>query len=67
MADVFIYLPIGLATEALETFPRLVKLGRERAKLARLVGKVAVTKGQRKVEGIVRQVFEQGAPPTRNL
>ena len=62
LADVFVYAPIGLATEVLETFPRLVKRGRERAKLVRLIGHVAVTKGQRKFEGAVRQVFDPGAP-----
>lgn len=62
LADVFVYAPIGLATEVLETFPRLVKRGRERAKLVRLIGHVAVTKGQRKVDGVVRQVFEPAAP-----
>ena len=62
LADVFVYAPIGLATEVLETFPRLVKRGRERAKLVRLIGHVAVTKGQRKVDGVVRQVFEPAGP-----
>ncbi len=62
LADVFVYAPIGLATEVLETFPRLVKRGRERAKLVRLIGHVAVTKGQRRFEGAVRQVFEPGGP-----
>ena len=64
LADLFVYLPIGVASEAIETVPRLVKLGRERAKLARLVGKVAIKKGQHKVDGMVRQVFEQGGPST---
>jgi len=63
-ADLFVYLPIGVASEAIETVPRLVKRGRERTKLARLAGHVAVEKGQRKVEEIVRQVFDQGAPAT---
>ena len=62
LADVFVYAPIGLATEVLETFPRLVKRGRERAKLVRLIGHVAVTTGQRKVDGVVRLVFEPGGP-----
>jgi len=62
LADVFVYAPIGLATEVLETFPRLVKRGRERAKLVRLIGHVAVTKGQRKFDGVVRQVFEPAGP-----
>lgn len=64
LADVFVYAPIGLATEILETFPRLVKRGRERVKLVGVIGHVAVTKTQRMVEGVVRQVFEQGAEPT---
>lgn len=63
----FVYAPIGLATEVLETFPRLVRRGRERATLVRLIGEVAVTKGQRKIEGVVRQVFEQGAPPATDV
>ena len=57
----FVYAPIGLATEVLETFPRLVKRGRERAKLVRMIGHVAVTKGQRKVDGW-GQVFEPAGP-----
>ena len=65
LADVFIYAPLGLATEILETFPRLVKRGRERATLARLIGHVAVRKGQHKFESFVRQLIEQGAAGSR--
>jgi hypothetical protein len=62
VADVFIYAPIGLATEVLETFPRLVNRGRERVRFVRLVGQVAVSKGQQKLAGVFEHVFESGAP-----
>jgi hypothetical protein len=62
LADVFIYAPIGLATEVLETFPRLVNRGRERVRFVRLVGQVAVAKGQQKLVNVYEHVFEPGAP-----
>jgi len=62
LADVFIYAPIGLATEVLETFPRLVNRGRERVRFVRLVGQVAVAKGQQKIASVYEHVFEPGAP-----
>ena len=61
LADVFVYAPIGLATEVLETFPRLVNRGRERVRFVRLVGQVVVAKGQQKVAGVFEHVFESGA------
>jgi hypothetical protein len=61
LADVFIYAPIGLATEVLETFPRLVNRGRERVRFVRLVGQVVVAKGQQKFAGVFEHVFESGA------
>jgi hypothetical protein len=62
LADVFIYAPIGLATEVLETFPRLVTRGRERVTFVRLLGQVAMTKSQQRLSRVVAQVFESGAP-----
>jgi hypothetical protein len=64
VADVFIYAPIGLATEVLETFPRLVNRGRERVRFVRLVGQVAVAKGQQKIAGVFEHVFESGSSVT---
>ena len=46
----------------LETFPRLVERGRERAKLVRLIGHVAVRRGSARFDGVVRQVFEPAGP-----
>lgn len=63
LADVFVYAPLGFASELLETFPRLVTRGRERATLARLIGQVAVVKGQQKLASLIDQVFAQPEAP----
>ncbi len=60
LADLFVYAPIGLASEVLETFPHLVSKGREQVKLVRLVGHVAVEKGQHKVGQVIDQVLSPG-------
>jgi hypothetical protein len=64
LADLFVYAPIGLASEALETFPHLVSKGREQVKLVRLVGHVAVEKGQQKVGHVIDQVLSPGGSPS---
>jgi len=62
VADVFVYAPIGFASELIETFPKLVARGRERATMARLIGEVAMQKGRQRMGRIVQQVVDQGAP-----
>ena len=63
IADVFFYLPIGLAARAVEEVPKLAAAGRERfqrqAPLARMVGQMAVAQGRRRVEGLVDRRSDQ--------
>jgi len=62
VADVFVYAPIGLAYEMIETFPKLVSRGRETATMARLLGEMAVQKGRHRVGRVVQHVVDQAAP-----
>lgn len=62
LLDVVFYAPLGLALKAAEEIPKLAAEGRERigsqSDLARMVGKMAVAQGRRKVEDL----FDRGAP-----
>ena len=66
VADVVLYLPLGLALRAREELPKLAAQGRERfahqAPLARMVGQMAVAQGRRKVEGLIDRKSEAPAP-----
>lgn len=64
LADLMLYLPLGLALRAREELPKLAAQGRDRfstqAPLARMVGQMAVAQGRRKVEGVLDR--RPGAP-----
>jgi hypothetical protein len=68
IADLVLYLPLGLAMRAREELPKLAAEGRERfslqAPVARMVGQMAVAQGRRKVEGMMER--RPGAPEAGN-
>ncbi|MFP5317560.1 MAG: hypothetical protein ACLGI2_04620 [Acidimicrobiia bacterium] len=73
LLDLFFYAPLGLALKAAEELPKLAAHGRERvgsqSDLARMVGKMAVAQGRRKVDDLLERrppgdaVPPPGTPP----
>lgn len=69
LLDLFFYAPLGLALKAAEELPKLAAHGRERvggqSDLARMVGKMAVAQGRRKVDDLLdrRPPPDATAPP----
>ena len=62
--DLFVYAPIGLALEAREVMPKLAERGRGQVAIARLLGQVAVRKGQREAEQFLgRTAGREGTDP----
>lgn len=57
LADLVLYVPLGLLLRARDELPKLAAQGRERfsiqAPVARMVGQMAVAQGRRKVEGLL--------------
>lgn len=67
LADLVLYVPLGLALRARDELPKLAAQGRERfsnqAPLARMVGQMAVAQGRRRVEGLLdHRPGASGAP-----
>ncbi len=58
LADVFVYAPIGAAATVVELLPKLARRGRKRVAIARVIGQVAVVKGQEKVGHLLDQFLE---------
>lgn len=69
LLDLVFYAPLGLALKAAEELPKLAAHGRERVEsqsdLARMVGKMAVAQGRRKVDDLLdrRPQPDTGPPP----
>ena len=61
LADVFVYAPIGAAATVVELLPKLARRGRKRVAIARVIGQVAVVKGQEKVGHLFDQFLETPA------
>ena len=61
LADVFVYAPIGAAATVVELLPKLARRGRKRVAIARVIGQVAVVKGQEKVGQLLDQFLETPA------
>jgi hypothetical protein len=53
LIDLLIYAPVGLLYEHQEVLPKLIKRGRSQVQLARVLGQMAVSKGQTSVEDSV--------------
>jgi hypothetical protein len=69
LADVFVYAPIGAAATVVELLPKLARRGRKRVAIARVIGQVAVVKGQEKVGHLLDQFLEtpvESTPTTTN-
>ena len=58
LADLFVYAPIGAAASVVELVPKLARRGRRRVAIARVIGQVAVVKGQEKVGQLLDQFLE---------
>jgi hypothetical protein len=58
LADVFVYAPIGAAASVVELLPKLARRGRKRVAIARVIGQVAVVKGQEKVGQLLDQLLD---------
>jgi hypothetical protein len=58
LADLFVYAPIGAAATVVELLPKLARRGRKRVAIARVIGHVAVAKGQEKVGQLLDQLLE---------
>ena len=58
LADVFVYAPIGAAATVVELLPKLARRGRKRVAITRVIGQVAVVKGQEKVGHLLDQFLE---------
>jgi len=58
LADVFVYAPIGAAASVVELLPKLARRGRKRVAIARVIGQVAVVKGQEKVGQLLDQFLD---------
>ncbi|MGF1599540.1 MAG: hypothetical protein ACFCVK_21940 [Acidimicrobiales bacterium] len=56
LVDLLVYAPIGLLYEYDEVLATLVRRGKSQVQLARLLGQVAVGRGQTGVEGAVNEV-----------
>ncbi len=71
LADLVLYLPLGLALRAREELPKLAAQGRQRvadrAPLAHMVGQMAVAQGRRKVGGMIDRRSEPPAPAERGV
>ena len=71
--DLFFYAPLGLAITAGEELPKLVEKGRERVTgqvtMARMMGEMVVTQGQKEAGKLVRQagdrLADMGLVPAR--
>jgi len=67
--DLVVYAPVGLAVVAVEELPDLVTRGRERAErqmaTAAMVGKFAVSQGQRETQRLVSSATERVRKPSR--
>jgi hypothetical protein len=66
LLDVVFYAPLGLALRAAEELPKLAAQGRERvgnqSDLARMIGKMAVAQGRRRVDDLLER--KAASPPT---
>ena len=62
--EAILYAPLGIALDVLDRLPTWVARGKSQATLTRLVGKMAVQKGQSEIEGVVSDIFgvKLGAP-----
>lgn len=69
--DLVVYAPVGLAVVAVEELPDLVTRGRERAErqlaTAAMVGKFAVSQGQRETQRLVSSATERLRKPSRSV
>lgn len=69
VVDLVVYAPVGLAVVAVEELPDLVARGRQRAErqlaTARVIGKLAVSQGQRETERLVSSVTGGVRRPSR--
>ncbi len=67
--DLFVHAPVGLAVVAVEELPELVARGRERTErqlaTARVMGRFAVSQGQREAERLVSSVTGGLRRPSR--
>ena len=67
LLDVVFYAPLGLALKAAEELPKLAAHGREKvgsqSDLARMVGKMAVAQGRRKVDDLLERRSPADVPP----
>lgn len=58
----FVFAPLGFALEARELVPKLIHRGRQHVDMARIIGRVAVARGQEKVGDVVRRGRNGSAP-----
>ena len=60
--DVFVFAPLGFALEARELVPKLIHRGRQHVDMARIIGRVAVARGQEKVGEVVKRGRNGSSP-----
>lgn len=59
LVDLFVYAPVGIALEAVDSLPKFIERGRSQVTLGRFVAKAAAKKGSSTIESLGERVVHE--------